>query len=160
MEKQKSTYLFALEVTPLKVGKTYDTLPLHCTLMHRFLSEKSADELVKHTEKLLDNTSQIVLVPGDHVPFGPRHKLANRLKLTKELLALHMALYDLLIEVGVHFTEADWVGKGYTPHVSDQKGVSLPTRGSTVSSAVYLIEVEHPLDGTHRFVRHKFGLRP
>ena len=38
-------YLFTLEVVPLEVGKTYDELPLHCTLMFRFWSELPAEEL-------------------------------------------------------------------------------------------------------------------
>lgn len=157
MSEEFKTYLFSLEVVPLTVGKAYTNLPLHCTLMHRFHTTAALDELTMMARELFSATTPIKLIAGEHLAFGPKQRLATLLDKHPAFVAVHASLFDRLNRLGVKHTESEWVGKGYTPHVSDQHGERLP-EVITLSTAAYLIEVEHPLQGTRRFVRHKFAL--
>jgi len=54
-------YLFTLEVEPLEVGKVYNELPLHCTLMPRFWTELAPYALASAVRSLFDQISPVVL---------------------------------------------------------------------------------------------------
>ncbi|HEX9153479.1 MAG TPA: hypothetical protein VF809_01535, partial [Candidatus Saccharimonadales bacterium] len=68
----KHCYLFALEVQPLEVGAVYDELPLHCTLMHRFLSELSTEVLVGRVQSFFNGVAPVKLMPYEHLLLGPK----------------------------------------------------------------------------------------
>lgn len=51
----KRRYLFILEIAPLETGKIYAELPSHLTLMSRFWSELSPDELAGIVRPLFQN---------------------------------------------------------------------------------------------------------
>ncbi|MDB5176039.1 MAG: hypothetical protein JWM81_897 [Candidatus Saccharibacteria bacterium] len=158
MEKEFSTYLFTLEVTPLNVGKAYASLPLYCTLMYRFHSPLSAQELIAAVEPLFARTKPLLLEAGEHQAFGPRQVLVTMLRPSPVLLLLHNALYTALNDLGVTYAEAEWVGSGYKPHVSDQSGKSFAKLSPHMSTAIYLIEAQFPLEGNQRYIRAKFQL--
>ncbi|MDL2341845.1 MAG: 2'-5' RNA ligase family protein [Patescibacteria group bacterium] len=158
MNPEFTTYLLALEVAPMTVGQAYEQLPMHCTVMHRFHSVLTPTELVAALQPIFSATAPIELLPAEHVAFGPKKQLVTLVEQTPHLLALHAELFAALNKLGVQYTEADWVGDGYVPHVTDKQGKRLPARSSTLSSAAYLISVQHPLQGHARFIEHKFEL--
>lgn len=59
----KHCYLFALEVSPMNVGDTYEELPLHCTLMHRFWSELVPEVLADKVSVFFKQIHPVVLKP-------------------------------------------------------------------------------------------------
>ena len=150
----KHLYLFTLEVGPLKVGTTYDELPLHCTLMHRFHSVLSIEELSDHVKPIFDKTSPLVLTAYEHSILGPKQVSVSLIRLTKELDDLNMRLFDCLSELKVEYTASQWVGKGHVFHVTDRENEVLEVGESRTVKVAYLIEVI----GHKRAVRKRFEL--
>lgn len=158
--KKPHTYLFSLEVAPLRVGETYEVLPLHCTLMPRFLSDMDVAELSALVRPLFQRTPPLQLLGGEIIAFGPQAKLVNKLRPSAKLQQLHMALYELLQTTDARYTETAWVGKGYIPHISNQADAAISPGANQIVAAIYLIEVEYPTHGTRKFIRQRFELRP
>lgn len=159
MPEEFTTYLVALEVAHMTVGQAYEQLPMHCTIMHRFHSALSAADLVLALEPIIADSEPIVLQPTGHMAFGPRQQLVTKVELSAALLSLHMKLYEKLNELGVQYTETDWVGTGYTPHVTDKHGKRLYGTAFTACQAVNLISVEHPLVGNKRLIEAVIDLK-
>ena len=154
MNPSKHCYLFALEVEPLLVGVGITQLPLHCTIMHRFLSDLEPSDLMKEVQSVFRNIKPILLKSGREEMFG---KPVNVIEQSAELIKLHKSLHDMLIDLPVEFTAPQWVGNGYTPHVSHQGNISLPTGTEHTVNAVYLIEVKVPNASGLKFARAKFS---
>lgn len=142
----------------MSVGEAYDQLRMHCTLVHRFHSKLSPSDLATQLEPVLAGQPVVTLSAGEHVAFGPQKQLVTLVQQTDEIQFLHQRLYDFLNQLGVHYTEAEWVGQGYTPHVTDKNGKRLSHSQPSISAAIYLIAVEHPLRGRRRFIHKKFNL--
>jgi hypothetical protein len=155
---QKHCYLFALEVQPLEVGAVYDELPLHCTLMHRFLSELSPQVLVDKTQPFFAAIKPVKLIPHEHLLLGPKQVPVSELKLANQLKGLHAGLYTLLNDLHVEYTAPEWVGEGYGPHVTDRENARLEVGTEHIAKTIYLIEVEVPGYPDQRLIRHKFDL--
>lgn len=158
-QTQKHCYLFALEIVPLTVGESYRTLPMHCTLMHRFWATQSPEELAKKAAPIFKKyTAGITFIPGKVMELGPNHTVVFELEQTDTLKLLHMELYDLLNSLGVEYTESDWVGQGYTPHASDREDSPLKQGESFTATRVNLIEVKVPGHDHMRFIREQLPL--
>ena len=158
MKTAFTTYLLALEVAPMAVGQSYQQLPMHCTIMHRFHSALGAKALVTELGPIITRTAIVELLPQNHQAFGPKKQLVTIVDPTPALLALHAELYQKLNQLGVQYTESDWVGEGYIGHVTDKQGGRLPVAKPTLSKAIYLISVEHPLQGSRRFIEARIAL--
>ncbi|MBC7546536.1 hypothetical protein H7171_02200 [Candidatus Saccharibacteria bacterium] len=152
------TYFFAFEIGQIEDGHVYDAMPLHCTLMHRFHSALTIAELTAIVRPLFASTQAILLKPGERMALGPHRILVNKLVATAPLLQLHLQLYTLLTEHAVHFTESDWVGDGYIPHVSDQRDKRFNSDQPFLAKSVFLARVEFPLQGSRRFIEAKIPL--
>ena len=159
MPEEFTTYLLALEVAPMTVGQAYEQLPMHCTIMHRFHSALSTADLALALAPIIAASEPMVLQPLGHRAFGPRQQLVTMIELSAALLSLHMKLYEKLNELGVQYTETDWVGTGYMPHVTDKHGKRLNGTASTACQAVYLISVEHPLVGNKRLIEAEIDFK-
>lgn len=158
-DDQKHCYLFALEIVPLEVGRAYRTLPMHCTLMHRFWSDVKPADLVAQTKPLFSRYTQgITFVPGHVVELGPNKTVVFELENIGELRKLHLELFELLKRLGVNYTEDDWVGPGYTPHASVREDSPLAEGAAFTCKQVNLIEVKVPGHDQERFVREKIAL--
>lgn len=145
----KHLYLFTLEVEPLIVGATYDELPLHCTLMHRFYSELSDSE-----KQLFDKTPPLVLTAYEHGKLGPKQVPVSLIRLTEELDDLNMRLFNQLNKLEVEYTAPQWVGKGHVFHVTDRDNEVLEVGKSHATYTAYLIKVvDHK-----RVIRKRFEL--
>jgi 8-oxo-dGTP diphosphatase len=151
----KHLYLFTLEVAPLKVGNVYDELPLHCTLMHRFWSELSVEELATKVGSLFAETTSLPLIVRERTMLGPKQVSVSLLKPSDELEILNMQLFELLNGLQVEYTAPQWVGKGHVFHVTDHEDERLELGSTHTSKAAYLIEVVD----NQRIVRKKFELK-
>lgn len=151
-------YLFAFEVASLEIGQLYDELPLHCTLMHRFWSVLSPEELASKVRDIFDATPPVVLEAERRELLGPKQVAVSLIKPTPALDTLNMRLFDRLNSLGVEYTEPLFVGKHHIFHVTERERSRLEISNRHISGAVYLIEVKIPGHDHARLIRHKFKL--
>jgi len=150
----KRRYLFTLEVAPVEVGKTYDELPSHLTLMSRFWSELSPNELTKIVRPLFEKTAPIELAFGETVELGPKKLTVHLVEHSSELKQLHGELRALLDAANVDYEYPEFIGEGHKPHVTKRNDESFKAGDKHMAHAAYLIEVV----GGQRAIRSKFEL--
>lgn len=158
MKNNQHLYLFTLEVTPMTVGRIYNPLPSHLTLMSRFWSSLSPEELIGIVNPLFQETRSIELNFGKATVLGPKQVAVHLVESTRELKDLHSQLHDLLNTTGVTYTEPQFVGDGHKPHVSKRDGDRLNAGHKQMSNAAYLIEIEINGKDHLRLIRAKFDL--
>jgi 2'-5' RNA ligase len=147
-------YLFTLEITPLELRRVYDELPSHLTLMSRFLSDLSPDELVAKVQPLFTRTASIQLVFDKTTVLGPKKVTAHMVTGPQER-QLHNQLRELLGKIRVNYQYPEFIGDNHKPHVTAREGVQFARAGEYVAPAAYLIEI---VDGK-RAIRAKFKLK-
>lgn len=133
-------YLFTLEIVPLEVGRIYETLPSHLTLMSRFLSDLPADELARKTMPLFSATKPITLTVGQTEILGPKKVTAHMVSSVSEL-NLHRQLGNILDAAHVSYEYPAFVGEGHKAHVTKREEVYFEQGSQLACSAAYLIEV-------------------
>lgn len=150
-------YLLALEIDPIKVGESYDSLPLHCTLVHWFwLDEAKVDELTAALPKLIPES--LTLETQDEEVFtgftktGTVPVTVNRVANSPELKRLHTTVCDLLDSLGATYEKPEFIREGYVPHVTHQKGRKVSKGDKLNASGVYLVEAEAAEYGNPRRV--------
>lgn len=151
--RMKHLYLLTLEIDPLEVGKVYDELPFHLTLMSRFLSEVAPEQLSSIVEPLFADTKPVNLLFGNTIELGPKKVTAHMVDSPDEKL-LHKRLQTSLEEVGVTFQYPQFIGSNHKAHVTKRDGKDFPPGSQLISPVAYLIEV---IDGK-RTVRSRFNL--
>jgi hypothetical protein len=145
-------YLFTLEVGLLEVGRAYDELPSHLTLMSRFLSDLPPEELAAIVRPLFAEMIPVSLVFGETVELGPKKVTAHMASGPK--LELHRALRKVLDTVEVEYQYPQFIGDGYKPHVTAREGVQFEPGDMHIASASYLVEVVDK----KRVIRSRFEL--
>ena len=148
-------YLFTLEIVPLEVGKMYDDLPSHLTLMSRFTSELTPNELTQTVTPLFADTKPVTVTFGSTIELGPKKVVAHMVDSNDEAV-LHEKLRSLLAENGVSFQYPEFIGANHKAHVTQREGVHFEQGSQLTCSAAYLIEV---VQG-RRLVRQLFALQP
>ena len=150
----KRLYLFTLEIAPLDVGRIYDELPSHLTLMSRFLSDLSPEELAATVRPLLTGAAPIRLVFGETIELGPKKVTAHTVNSTDEL-KLHERLRKVLDTVNVEYQYPEFIGSNHRAHVTRREDVRFEPSDEHVAHAAYLIEVVDK----KRVVRAKLNLK-
>jgi 2'-5' RNA ligase superfamily len=156
--KNRHLYLFTLEVVPLTVGKVYNPLPSHLTLMSRFRSELLPDELAAVVEPLFGQNPPIKLRFDKSAGLGPKKTPVHLIEHTEELRELHTKLRNLLDTVSVTYEYPQFVGDNHKPHISKRQGDDFALGHEQTSKAAYLIEVEIKSEEHLRLIRAKFDL--
>ncbi len=151
--QMKHLYLFTLEIVPLEVGKTYNELPSHLTLMSRFLSDMPVEELADKVRPLFIQTTPSHLVFGKTIQLGPKKVTAHMVNSPDET-RLHDNLRKLLDEIKVEYQYPKFTGENHRSHVTAREGVRFDAGNEHTALAAYLIEVVD----TKRVVRAKFEL--
>lgn len=105
-------YLFTLEVVLLEVGKAYDDLPSHLTLMSRFMSSLTPEELATIVRPLFAETSPVSLSFGATIELGPKKVIAHMIDSPGEQ-ALHENLKELLVKADVTFQYPQFIGANH-----------------------------------------------
>lgn len=157
-------YLLALEIHPVEQGKTYEQLPLHCTLIHWFWLS-SIESTVRSIHQLLKNQDVPQLSIGEEAQFtgvtnsGPISVVVNKVKRTAVITELHEAVVKILEDAKVEYSMPQYIHSGYVPHVTHQKDGRL-TKGDAVKvSSLYLAQADDPAYGNDRTIVHKFYFR-
>jgi hypothetical protein len=149
----KHLYLLTLEIVPLEVGKIYDDLPSHLTLMSRFLSDLPPEKLASLTQPLFATTDRIELAFGPTVELGPKKVRAHMVNGAGEQ-KLHDNILEILEKADVSFQYPQFIGINHKAHVTQRENVDFPPTSQLASQAAYLIEV---VDGK-RVVRSKLAI--
>lgn len=156
------SFLFVLEVEPMKVGKSYNKLTLHCTVLHWFNVETSAEELLRLTSKIFSNTHPIELVAGEPAMFGPSsdpHSMyVNKVVHNQALVYLHRSLLKVVDGIHAQHTEPSYTGGGFNFHVTMQEGRSFVEGTKDLSTAAYLVERVEGAKNSRKFIRAKIPL--
>lgn len=154
LQVMKHRYLFILEVAPVEVGKAYDELPSHLTLMSRFFSELPPARLAEVVRPLFEGTKPLKLSFGETTELGPQKLTVHVVTYSNELKRLHNELRTLLDSVSAEYEYPQFIGEGHKPHVTERKGEQFKGGDQKVTKAAYLVEV---IDGS-RVIRSSFTL--
>ena len=150
----KHRYLFILEVTPVDVGKTYDELPSHLTLMSRFFSDLSPGQMDVVVRPLFSQAVPTDLTFGETTELGPKKLTVHMVEHNEELKQLHHKLRILLDSVNVEYEYPQFIGEHHKPHVTRREGMQLDAADKRTVTKAYLIEIVDD----KRVVRSEFEL--
>lgn len=152
-------YLLALEIDSIKIGNSYDSLPLHCTLVHWFwLDTTKVDELITSLPKLMPKN--LVLEAQHEEVFtgftktGTIPVTVTKVAKSRELQKFHNNVCALLDSLEVVYEKPEYIREGYVPHVTHQKGKKVSKGDSLKVTGAYLVEADAPEYGNPRRVLH------
>ena len=158
MKNNQRLYIFTLEIAPLKIGEMYNPLPSHLTLVSRFWSDLSPKELAETVTPVFDTTNKLTIFFGETAFLGPQKKEVNLIEPKDDLKKLHMKLVKPLNSASVEFTNSQWVGDGFRPHITKRKNVDFPIGYKQTAEAAYLIEIEIKNNKHFRLVQKRFNI--
>lgn len=134
-------YLLALEIEPVEINKVYVALPLHCTVVHWFRSEKPPAEIVKAVTPVATRTAPLELISGEPDMFGiDKDVPVNRLIDDEKLMAFHKQLHAALKAVGITDTVPLWTGDGFNMHVTRQRSGRFEQGRRFIARKLYVTE--------------------
>lgn len=153
-------YLLALEIEPVAVNRVYMALPLHCTVVHWFRSEKSPADIVKAITPIITATPPLELISGEPAMFGQEKDVpVNRLQNDKPILDLHKKLHQTLQNIGVMDAVPKWTGEGFNTHVTRQRSGRFEQGRRFTANKVYLAEALIPDDFQQKKIISKLFLK-
>lgn len=147
-------YLFTLEVAPAEAGKTYGDLPAHLTLMSRFFSDLTPDQLAERVRPLFAQTPPFELLFGSTMQLGPKKLTVHTVANSHELKQLHNRLRTLLDSVAATYEYPQFTSDGHKPHVTKREGVQFEAGDKHSAETACLVEVVD----AKRVIRAKFVL--
>lgn len=141
-----SKMLYALEIEEVQWNKAYDSIPLHCTLMHWFRHDNPVEKVLLDTYGLFQKLGPIEIESDCVALFGPNNDTpVHTLRSCEALHKLHMDLYGQLHRMGAIFTSSQWIGYNYRPHVTTRGRRDFPpgTRHTCRHIILYdLVEID------------------
>lgn len=138
-------YLLALEVEPIEVGKVYVALPLHCTVVHWFRSDRSPAEILRAVTGIANTQTPVNIMSGKPALFGADKDVpVNLLENDQVIRELHHALRQAIKPLGVEEVQPQWSGTGYIPHVTRQSSGRFEQGRSVTSRKLYIVEALVP----------------
>lgn len=138
-------YLLALEVEPVEVSKAYVALPLHCTVVHWFRSEKPPAEIIRAITEIVSSTPPLEIISGKPDLFGKDKDVpVNRIEKDETILELHKTLHTALQRIGVTDVVPEWTQDGFIPHVTRQRSGRFEEGRRIVAHKLYLTEALIP----------------
>lgn len=153
-------YLLALEIEPVQVNKVYMALPLHCTVVHWFRSEKTPAEIVRAITPIVVGTAPLKLVSGKPDLFGEDKDVpVNRVNNDKPILELHKTLHDALQRIGITDAVPKWTQSGFSPHVTRQQSGRFEEGRRVTARKLFLTEALLPDDFQQKKIIAKLFLK-
>ncbi|HSD56370.1 MAG TPA: 2'-5' RNA ligase family protein [Candidatus Saccharimonadales bacterium] len=148
-------YLFILEIDPVEVGRAYEELPSHLTLMSRFFSDLPSAKITESVLPLFKSKNLVEVKFGQTTKLGPKKLTVHMVSNTDHLKGLHNDLKHLLDSLHVEYEYPQFIGEGHKPHVTWRNGNNFHAGDNRIASAAYLIEVVDK----KRVVRSKLSLK-
>ena len=134
-------YLITLEITPVKVGKTYGDLPSHLTLMSRFFSDLGPNELAEILKPLFVRSKPVHISVSKTTKLGPKKLTVHLMEHSAEIISLHNELRAQLDLILVSYEYPQFIGNNYTPHITQRHGQIFRPGDSLLATHCYLIEI-------------------
>lgn len=157
-------YLLALEIAPIVIDKTYESLPLHCTLMHWFRID-AIDDFIQQVNVLVGAKTAPELHIGEPDDFtgitktGVISVKVNKVRKTDELNDLHETIATIAESLGVEYVMPQYIHAGYVPHVTHQGADQLSYGDEVQATSLYVAEADSPEYGYPRRVVRRFTFK-
>lgn len=153
-------YLLALEIEPVEIGKVYVALPLHCTVVHWFRSDKTPAEILKAVTPVATTTAPLELISGPEDMFGKDKDVpVNRLLNDEKLMAFHKRLHKTLQQIGAIDVDPVWTGDGFNMHVTRQRSGRFEEGRRFTARKLYLAEALLPDELQQKKITSKLILK-
>ena len=119
------------------------------------LPTETLDDSIGH---LADAASGLELRVTGEAVYGPPDVVVGEIELSSQLKTLHMELFNLLNNFQVAYDKPQFVGAGYSPHVSHQGSVN-PSAGDVLNcKSMFLVSTEGSSHKGPRTVIGKYAL--
>lgn len=138
-----NAFLFVLEVEPMKLGHVYEVLPLHCTLVHWFHTERNAEDILRAVKEKIEEHAPVTLTSQKAALFGREENIPVHTVHGEGLHLLHNDLVEILNTLTVTYSEPEFVGNGYKPHVTTHGEKTFTPGSITTVKNVYLVEAQN-----------------
>jgi hypothetical protein len=144
------SFLVALAVDEVTLNRTYQTLPLHLTMLQGFtISSMDAHTVCRVVYEASRGVPPLILRALRHVRLGPRGETEGFLvKKTPELASLHTGLIAGLLPHGLHLFRPEYAYEGYLPHVSNVGPYTFQTGSEHNADCIYTVDVTTFDDGS------------
>lgn len=153
-------YLLALEIEPVEVNRVYVALPLHCTVVHWFRSEKPPAEIIRAINSIVADTSPVELISGKADQFGENKDVpVNLIENDETILVLHKTLHMALQRIGVVDVVPKWTQDGFIPHVTRQRSGRFEEGRRFTARKLYLTEALIPEELQQKKIISKLFLK-
>lgn len=139
------SYLLALEIEPVEIGKVYIALPLHATTVHWFTSLHKPADIVKAITPLVESHNPIEIVGGEPDLFGlDKDVPVNRIANYQLIRDFHIKLHQALQPFEIMDTVPKWTGEGFNPHITRQQSGRFEEGRVFTASKLYVVEAADP----------------
>lgn len=150
---QKWTLVAFVEPVPDGTEFFWKDWPPHVTLADAFKAKASGAELHDKLAAELKPRGPLELVAENDAYFGEHSEHhVMLLEKTPEILTLHQQILDILSDFEAVFNVPEYVGRGYLPHVSMQRGELLKPGESVKITSVSVVDMFPNDDGYWRRV--------
>lgn len=152
-------YLLALEIEPVEENRVYVALPLHCTVMPWFFTEHNPADVLRVIKPVLEAQVPIMLTGGIEAFFGDDGDVpVNVIVDAGDLSSLHTGLLKAIEQLGVEFNNSQWIGTGFTPHVTRQRSGRFEEGKRALVRKLYLAEALVPEELTQKNIVARVSL--
>ncbi|MFM2374891.1 MAG: hypothetical protein RLZZ234_886 [Candidatus Parcubacteria bacterium] len=144
------SFLVALAVDDVMLHRTYAILPLHLTVLPRFVTSSMDDHMVcRVVYEASRDIAPLMLKSVRQAKFGVRNETdAHLVKRTPGIMQLHYALLDRLAPHGLRLFRPEYAREGYLPHVSHVGPYTFGVGSEHSADILYTVKVETFDDGT------------
>ncbi len=157
MDKRK-LFLITLEIDVLEVGKNYNPLPSHLTLVPRFWANESPEEIAELVIPIFKKSDSMPLTVGKSELIGPKNTEVYLVSKSAELSDLHSDLVNELAAIDAEFSHPEFMYNNWTPHISVRHEKKFEDDTALDCNKGYLIEVNRTKDGDMRHIHSSLGL--
>jgi hypothetical protein len=137
-------YLLSLPLHKMNAGQEYASVPLHCTLMPWFLSDRTPQYFINYLLPIIEGYKAIELLADTVEMFGPKNDIrvhtVRRDSDWNSIILLHDDVFFALRRILVPAEKIQYASGNYRPHVMVQGDYALFPGQSAVIDAVDLIE--------------------
>lgn len=140
---------------------SYTSWPLHVTLADVFDVHCSKEALIAAFKGFLPDQKSAHSEAMDDTFFGQEKNIqVTLLQKSESLLSLHKNLLAELANLDAVFNDPQYMGEGFTPHVTVQRHARVHKNESLRVTSLSLIDMYHLSDGYHRNVLKTTHLLP
>lgn len=150
-QKLSQKWCIAAFFKELTVGYEFDqsSTPLHATLAGIFAYPAKGEAIAKVLQQSTAQTSRFSVVGLKAVQWGEALTV-TLLQQSADFNALYRTMQDDLSANGADFNEPEYLGDGFTPHVTVQKSEKLEPDESRLIQNVSLVDMFPGGDGYRR----------